>query len=74
MSATKLEAYLEGHSLEQAREKARELSAIGQGVMFVNVKAYRRPGTDEFIVSFAASIRAGENVEAIFVNGREQTL
>jgi hypothetical protein len=74
MSAIKLEAYLEGHSLEQAREQARQMSDIGQRAMFVNVKAYRRLGTNEYIVYFAISMWAGENVEALFVNGSEQTL
>ena len=74
MSVIKIEAYLEGLSLEQAREQARQMSDIGQQAMFVNVRAHRRPDTSEYIVSFAISMWAGENVEAIFVNGQEQTL
>ena len=74
MSAIKLEAYLEGHSLDYAREQARRLSGIDQCSMFVNIKAHRRPDTNEYIVSFIVSEWAGETVEATFVNGREQAL
>lgn len=74
MSAIKLAVYLGGHSLDYAREQARRLSEIDQCPMFVNIRAHRRPDTNEFIVAFVVSIRAGEDVEAIFVNGREQTL
>lgn len=75
MSATKLEAYLEGHTLEQARDRARRLSELGQQRMtFVNVRVHRRPDTNEYIVYFAVSMQAGEEVEAIFVNGQEQAL
>ena len=73
MSATKLEAYLEGHSLDYALAQARRLSEIDRCPMFVNIKIHRRPDTDEYIVSFAVSIRAGEEVEAIFVNGLAET-
>lgn len=74
MSAIKLEAYLEGHSLDYAREQARRLSEIDQCSMFVNVKVHRRPDTNEYIVSFIVSEGAGETVEATFVNGQEQAL
>lgn len=74
MSAIKLEAYLEGPSLEQAREQARQMSDSWQQATFVNVRAHRRPETNEYIVSFAVSMWPGEEVEAIFVNGWEQTL
>lgn len=74
MSTTRLEAYLSGHTLESAREHARRLSEVEQCIVFVNVRARRRPGADEFIVSFIVSGRAGESVEAVFSNGREQAL
>ena len=74
MSAIKLEAYLEGHSLEQAREQARRLSEVDHCTMFVNVKAYRRPGTNEYIVAFAVSTRAGESVEDVFINGSDKAV
>ena len=73
MSAIRLEAYLEGHSLDVAREQARRLSEVDHCAMFVNIRAHRRPGTEEYIVSFIVSGWAGETVEALFVDGRERT-
>lgn len=73
MGAIKSGAYLEGLSLEQARGHAQRISSIDQRVMFVNVRAHRLPGMDEYIISFAVSTDAGETVEAVFINGRERT-